>query len=469
MNNERKQNIRVIIIETLMTIAVIAMVIVLTFVAMGYKLSADGTLDQSGLLQVSAKPSSVDVTIDDEEIFSLSNNSKMLTEGEHKVKLSKDGYDTWEKTVLITSGLLYQLDYPRLFKQNRDSEEIKTFEDELEFTSYSDDRSLLLYKYENESVWRIINLVDEKESKIDVSKVFVTDEEDESDEVDVQVKGINWSKNSNKILAKIKKNKDTEYVLVDLDDVDESVNLTEEFDMEFSEAKIASDSGEKIFVIEDGNLRSISVSSKAISRVLVSDVESFTASGDTVFYVTKNEVNKVLGIYVDGEKSGRMIAEYEKDANIKIALSEYLGKKYLSLAIDDQMMIYNGNYPTKSQTLDNMKKIGTFELSFEAKEFYAYNNGRFIVARNGGDWTIFNTELAEFVDLKTSESAFWVDGFLIGEINDGKMTVCDFDGENKREVTDVDNGTTVVISKNNKFLYKFETKDEKLFFIQEEL
>ena len=39
---KRRQNIRLIITESIMTLTVIVMVIVLTFVAMGYKVGTDG-------------------------------------------------------------------------------------------------------------------------------------------------------------------------------------------------------------------------------------------------------------------------------------------------------------------------------------------------------------------------------------------------------------------------------------------
>ena len=88
----RMQSVRLIITEAVMTVVAVAMVIVLTFVAMGYKFNQDGGLSQNGLLQISTVPTGATVAIDGETLFARTDTSRSLSDGAHTVELSRAGY-----------------------------------------------------------------------------------------------------------------------------------------------------------------------------------------------------------------------------------------------------------------------------------------------------------------------------------------------------------------------------------------
>lgn len=182
---KRRQNLRVIVSEALMVLTVIITVIVLVFVVSGYWLNSNFEVERQGLLQVSSIPTGSYVLIDDSEPswFQRTNTSKMLPIGEHTVKIERDGYDSWVKTVNISEGLLFRLHYPRLFPLEREAEEIydvigvtKTFlsDDHETLLLYSGDSDLLdtsIYEKIPEktpdlstkvSDWKIVNLNSDK-------------------------------------------------------------------------------------------------------------------------------------------------------------------------------------------------------------------------------------------------------------------------------------------------------------------
>ncbi len=81
-------------------------------------------IEQSGLMQIHSLPTGATVELDGHALFSKTNLSKTMSAGEHTLKLSRENYDTWEKTIRMYSGVLIRLHYPRLFLQNRETETV---------------------------------------------------------------------------------------------------------------------------------------------------------------------------------------------------------------------------------------------------------------------------------------------------------------------------------------------------------
>lgn len=95
-------------------------------------MTSSGKIEQSGLIQIHSMPTGATVELDGSTIFSRTNLSRSLTAGEHSLKLSRDGYDTWQKTIKMSSGMLMRLHYPRLFLLNRKSELALRLDEELD-------------------------------------------------------------------------------------------------------------------------------------------------------------------------------------------------------------------------------------------------------------------------------------------------------------------------------------------------
>ncbi len=78
-----------------------------------YRLTKDGLLLESGLLSVNSFPTGAQVFVND-ELKTASNDTIYLEPGEYQVRLIKDGYSPWQKTVQIEKELVIQTD-ARLF------------------------------------------------------------------------------------------------------------------------------------------------------------------------------------------------------------------------------------------------------------------------------------------------------------------------------------------------------------------
>lgn len=102
-----------------------------------------------------------------------------MSAGEHHLKISRDGYDSWEKTIKMYSGMLIRLYYPRIFLENRKQEEVAALKDNLAFYSISSDKTNILYGEKGSAEWTLVNIKndDVRKTQLDLTEVLPEAEE----------------------------------------------------------------------------------------------------------------------------------------------------------------------------------------------------------------------------------------------------------------------------------------------------
>lgn len=480
MDHERKkkrQKISVLITEAAMVLAVITIVVVMTFVAMGYKFGQDGAIEQSGLMQLHTLPTGATVQLDDEVLFSRSNLSQTMAPGDHNLKITKNGYDSWEKTITMSPGRLMRLYYPRLFLQNREAEKLIEL-GKVAFYSAASNRNFLLYAEPESIDWKLINIKGDeiKTKSLDISDVFsgVKDGKLLS-----KVESIQWSDDESRVLVRANYDDDIEWVLVDLKDVDESVNLTKEFGLNFERMELANSSAGLILSLENGNIRKINVDDRSISRILVEKVADFDNHGADMVYVTSadSKSERKIGIYKDGSRNSVIVKTVDVSEPVWVGSSAYYDDEYLIYTIGSHLTIYSGKYPIyDAETMKNGKNIISLdsedstmrnvldcELSLTPKVLTVSRGGEYILAYEGDRVSSIDLDTEIITDYATdNQRTQWLDDSMLYGVVDGKLLVWDFDGHNKRELLSENVSNKVVtISGNNKYLY-YVTKDLSL-------
>ncbi|MBQ6510706.1 PEGA domain-containing protein [Candidatus Saccharibacteria bacterium] len=435
MNEAQKRRkyraIKVIITEFFMVLSVIALVFTLTFIVMGYKIGDDGELEQDGFLQIRTAPTGAVVTIDDEQLLTRTNLSKAISAGEHEVSFSKDGYDTWKKTILVTSGLTYRLNYPKLFLKERVEEKIAGF-DGLDFTSVSPDDNSLIVAPSNTKKWQLFSLSEGKPTvkNIDLVEIFP---EIESENFS-RIKILKWNDDSDKILALAEWNDKREWLFIDIKDPKSSKNLTQEFGMDFADIKMKNKSGEQLFILENGNLRKLNISTAEVSRILLSNVERFYNFDSDIIYVGKDEDGKrEFGFYQEGNNESSKIMELEDSSDAKMAMGEYYGDVYTTFVVNNNVKIYRGNFGAKQEK--NVLLVDE-ELDFVPSEVNVRGGGELAMLRNGKSYAVYDVETNKFTryELENGEIK-WMSEFMFSFVDEkGNLIAEDFDKGNRRKV-----------------------------------
>lgn len=486
----RKRAIKVIITDIFMAISVIAIVFVLIAVVAGWRINSDLTFEQNGLVSIKTKPVGATVIIDGKKETTNTDMSKMLPGGKHVIELEKDGYERWEKEVEITPGWLLRLEYPKLFKQNREKNTIKEFE-QIRFFHVSDDRTAAILATDDSTEWYYVTDFNNnpKFKKIDIRGVF---SDTENGDFPHEIKSIEWSKNSEKVLIKTSGEK-TEWGIINLKSVKDSINLTNDYaryeansnailaaarntdTKVITSAKFENEVGDKIIAIVNNNLIRIDTSSKVISTPLAEHVTKFELLDSVVIFSTTFEEGKsYIKLLHLGEKTPTIVAINEDEsAKISFNLTRFNSTSYVLYTIDNHLFVYSAKeFPNGAKL--NMKNILDEEIGIIASEARLSFNNEFITLREGSRVVVFDAELEDWHEYDYGdEQVRFLDNYMYYRVDEasGKFLVWDFDSTNVRTLV-VDtaiNDYDALISTNDRNFYYISKTKEGLALIQEKL
>lgn len=452
---KRRQSLRVIFSEIIMVITVIFTVIVLALLVSGYWLNSDFKVERNGLLQISSIPTGADISIDGESAWmQRTNTSKVLSSGEHTVTLTKDGYDSWSKTINISEGLLYRIHYPRLFPNNRTVNNVYDITGATLATISPDHSSLILINDTTE--WSFINLDSDniEPQTLDVSKIFSSVSIAEDATVGLftgKVINIDWDYNGTHALFQIQNGDNTEWVLLDVKNSKNSINLTREFGSNFTEIQILDNDSNNLLAVQNGNLHKIDASGKSLSAVLIENIINFDHYGNNeiIFSAINNNTEENAPYYIGFLKIGddKITTLTTTSTPAKTTLSKFYDDKYITVLEDTQVSLYKK---------EDFELLQTFTLTFAPNTIEVGHSGEFITMSLDNQIATLDMESMAINEWQTNSPNFgWIDNDMIYSITDSELTVYDYDGLNRRTIaTNVSSHFPAAIT-NDKWLYYF--------------
>ena len=454
----KKQNIKVIVSEAFMVVAVIITVIVLALLVSGYWLNSNFEIERNGMLQISSVPTGASVEIDDQASSWLerTNSSKILASGSHTVKLTKEGYDSWSKEVNIAEGLLYRLHYPRLFLQKRQLESIIDTSKYTSASISSDHNAVLLIN--NTSEWTYLNLDTDNPTprKINVSELFSSVSLADDAKVGLftgEILDLDWDYDASHVLIKTRSGESTEWVLLDINNVTKSINLTKEFGADFSRIEILDNNSNSLIAIQNHNLHKIDVSGRSLSAVLVEGVVDFDHYNNEIVFSAQQHSTEssedTRGYYVGYLKLGdREATVLEKtSAPVQVAIGKFYDSKYIA--------VLDNNIVTVHQNDNYEDAISNYELSFSPEDIEVGHNGEYLMLIK--DLTIATLDFeANSVRQWEIEDHFGrLDNDMLYTVSNGDLIVYDFDGLNRRIIAHNVSSHFPVTITSDKWLYYF--------------
>ena len=497
----RRQMIKVFLAEAGMVISVLAIVVVATLASMGFFVTSHGTIEQNGLVQIHSMPTGATTEVDGSVLFARTNLSRSLSAGEHHIRLSREGYDDWEKDIRMSSGMLLRLYYPRLFLLNRQPEVTMQLGKSLEFYQPSLDRAYIIYAGEDSAKWTLLDIRDHspRSSVLDLSGILPGVVEGK---FLGKVELLEWNANSDSILTKTSYSDKSEWILINLRDTKRSLNLTKTFGLELTQIEMIDDSATTLFALEKQHLRRINVSDQAISRVLLENVLQFANYRSNLIYIMEvpsqgeQAARRVLGSYREGEAGGVTLREIPEGAKATIALSRYYDEDYIAYTIDNNLAVYYGALPNFRKDTPQIDfsilntLISSNKLQFAPDSLSLSPEGEFFVATSGNKYLVVDLEMGDSTEYETiaQANATWLDDSMLTVIDQDTLKAWDFDYTNQRElvkyipagakaelsaVTSKSSAPLAkypaVIAENNKYLYYVVSTESGLNLIREQI
>jgi len=437
-----------------MTAAVIAISAVCLLLVLGYRFNfVDQTVAQGGLLQFRSVPESAKITLDGQELSFATPGKRNVDVGTHEVRMHRDGYREWAKTVTVKAGELRWLNYARLIPKNLTTstvQELQTLADERP----SPDRkwiALLLAADKPE-----LTMADIRADKVVFTSLVLpassyTTVEGQPHQFSI----VEWDFGSRYLLLKHVVADKTEFIRVDRTDPVATQNLTTLFSVALSDVHFSGTSGNVFYGLETTNVRKLDSGAGTISQPLIKDVAKFTLyKTDTIAFTTHTGRTIGAGLYVN--QKAYIVRSYDDTIPVLTDVTSYFSKNYLAVSRGTKVEVIKDPELSKGSSAATPK----FSLPAGVQWLRFGASGRFVAAGNGTQYALLDIETGEKFTVNLPGTAAdpakplqWLDDYSLVSSADKDLRITEFDGGNQQVIIDAEPGFAVTLNDDAKLLY----------------
>lgn len=461
--------VRRILLSVLATVSVLIIVTLSILFMLGYRLdSGNGKLEQGALLQFDSKPNGADVWVDSKQIGGQTATKQTVLAGTHAIRMSKSGYEDWNRTLKLDAGTLTWLDYIRLVPTHLPVEAVASYKSLAGLTFSPDLKWGLALEDATVPTFSLIDLRSEtvKSSPLTLSTDLYTTVPNTASNFSIY----RWNSGGRYVIVKhTYGNNQTEWLMVDTQDLTKSVNITRTLSVDFTDLQFTGTSGISLYgLTTDAIVRKIDLAGNTISKPFITNVTSFSIFEDanTLSYVGMNPADttkKVVGIYKDGESSPTILQTAKDPASpMAIALGRFFGDEYIAIAEGSNVTILKGNFPSAGSTdpSNGLQSYGQMQLNGAVSSLSISDRGDYVLAQSGASFMSYEVEYH-----RTAKSAItpaagqpastlkWLDTAHLWNDDDNSLIMRDFDGSNAHTIMPVASGFGATISANGTFFY----------------
>ena len=457
MISQPKNNIVIILKNLSLTAIVIGLVAVLVFLIQGWTVDQEGKPVQSGLVQFATNLTGSTVKINGSELSEKTGTKTLLSPGEYKFQLSREGYENWGRTAKVKAGGILWLNYARLVPKQKkldsffDLQNLRT----VKFAK-SQKRGIAISEATNGDVkfWLFELGNTPKITELALpEKIFgsvnpETPEHNPLNGISSQLAIDSLSENADKMILRRNGSAKTEWIFVDTNNTSNSLNLTEKFGTDFTQIVARDKSFSRFYVLANNELRELNVNEATISANLVDNIVGIKNYNENVLALVQHQQEKfAVGIYEQGKNIAWVAQNLVSQP--QVVIGRYYGDNYIHVVSGEQFISYKGkdwfgaNQP---------KKHLAQKLDFNVSDVSLNSEMRMVKLSNDSQTTILDLETDEFVEIKTNNLR-WLDNFILYNFENGKITMRDFNGLNKYELMSVSADFSITLSEDEKFIY----------------
>lgn len=457
----------------LMSIAVAVLVTALVLIMLGYQFNrADGRIEQGGLVQFESRPTGASVSIDGTIYGSQTNTKATLAAGGHFIKMERDGYKPWQKSIDVIPGSVLWLNYARLIPVELKPTHVAEFTTVTSSASSDDNKWMIITE---DPATPTLHLADITQERITMTELqlpaqsYSPPSAGKSQSFTIE----KWDSGSRFVLVRhVRDDTKTEWLVVDTRDIGNTKNVTALLGINARKVLFSADSGQVLYVLTDTNdVRRIDLGQRTLSGPLLTNVADFSLYENSIIAYTslsdQATKTRTVGYLEEGAKQPRILRSYTDDgsAPLHVRIDKYFDDMYAVIAYRDTVDVLVGKLPKDEET-SLMKLEGTMTLSGGIEYLSTRTNGRFVVAQTGGSFSVYDLELKKMWATNTAGTTAvgrefdWIDNYMPWSDRDGKLRFYEFDGANQHEIMTVVPGQGVSLSQNGKYVYGISKQDD---------
>jgi hypothetical protein len=443
---KRAHRIRLLLGYALIAIAIALATLIMLLQVQGFGIDRKtGDVIQNGLLFVDAHPESAQIYINNERRGDTGARFT-LPDGDYTVELQREGYRDWTRSFRLSGGSIIRLVYPFLFPEVLESRDVQLYAAAPPLATQSPDRRWLLVQ--NSDIFERFDLVDLASSNASTTIVnlpadLMTDEPD----VPRKLELTEWSTNNRHVVFKHTYGKKSEFILVDKDQPQQSVNLNAHFARNIDELALRDKKHDQYYLLnrQNGELVSGLLSSKQVSLVAPRGVQAFRPHGNDLILVitTEGALEENVALKIYNKENQYKIRELPKDKRYLLDMARYDNKWYVVAGSSQARRVFIYQDPLADLTRSQARTpFPSSMLRLDGPIEYAgfSANARFISVQSGSNLNIFDAEESvqyrydTELKLDKIQKISWMDGHRFAVVSDDALHVFDFDNANKQKL-----------------------------------
>lgn len=450
MNRKAKKRalrIRLTVVYSLMTVAILMLVAGLYFIIQGYRFNwFDGKIEQGGLVQFNTAPTGADVWLDQTRLANKTQSKLTVSTGNHSVTMQKQGYLAWKKDVTVRAGQILWLDYARLVPSTLSPENVVQLTTGSNGKISYDTKTYAIIENPSEPNLTLVGLDDTTPAKRQLvlpESAYTLPAEGETQAFTLYA----WAYDNRYLLIKHTYGEHTEWISFNTADGKTAKNLTHVLGINAIDVQYAKDDANTLLMLDtSGDVRKTNIDQKTVSGPLVQNVHDFTMFGTTTIVYTTNQDPtthvRTAGYLTIGATAPRAVYQAPADdtSALHISINKYYGKVYQVVSLGDNLTIYTGDL-VASDTKDPAPFAQVAAIDSKSPiEYLGFSpdQHRFVYAGGG------NHVLSYDLDLGTSDAIIlqappqtgvdWIDEYHFVTIEDSTLRMYDYDGTNGHDM-----------------------------------
>jgi len=461
--SKKQQLIRRSLVLVVMVVSVLVIVASVTLFILGYRLdSINGQLQQGALVQFNSQPTGGRISVDGTPINDRTPAKRSLLSGAHSFTVERDGYRPWTKSLNLAAGTLAWLDYIRLIPIDLQREVIEIYPVATDMKAAPNLRTLLVQTDKADPIFQLVDISAPTVSSRTLvlpENLYTADSDSSSQLFTLGA----WDAGSRYVLVQHQTSGASEWIVMDTEDISESVNITQLLSIELSELQFSGTSGNILYGLTDGALRKLDISNETISRALVQGVESFNMyQTSTLTYIgvdPEDKAQRVAGLYKDGDAQPYVLAEAPLNTSLQIATTRHYNDDYVAVAEGADVTILKGRYPSSVNDTTSLQVFAEFTAPRSVDRISFSPEGDFLLAEAGKAFMSFEVEYERLTSsvVNTSQETVqplrWLDQAYVWSVYEGRLSIREFDGTNGNVIMPALRGFDATLSQNGRYLY----------------
>lgn len=465
---KKSRQIRLAIGHTLMVVLVFAATYILVFRAYGYNFDTKtGEVIQDGLVYIDSTPNGATISINGQQQKSQTNSRFSLPEGKYTLEISKQGYQTWERSFVLEGGAVLRFDYPFLFPVQMSAGELQTFDSKITFATESPDRRWMLLDSGNKlSTMALLDLTNLTNNKpLQTSLTFPAGLY-KSAKGSQSIKLMEWSTDNRHLLIRHNYGKGHEFIMLDIQKPALSYNLTQVIGQNPDSASLFDKRFDKLYAYY-GATKTLSIAdikNRTLTATLTGVISYKSYGSDTILFSRvdpdrKNEAE----IIMRQSSQDYVIRKIPISTQIPLDITKYSGDWYVVAGSpkEDRSYVYKNPIDLVLNKPADLESVRAYVLKNTGPvDKVAFSqNARFIMSNSKQNFSVYDAELERRYSY-TIENKFdsttdpmWMDGDRIIDNSGGKAIEFDYDGINKHILVKSDPAQQVMFDRNYKVLY----------------